>query len=93
MNETLELAKELKEEIHKDPLIVEYLRVKKLYESNNEIIELKKDIALAKAHHKDELHKDLLAKYNAHPLVVNYNYLKEEVSNYLIEISKIVNKK
>ena len=93
MNETLELAKELKEEIHKDPLIVEYLRVKKLYESNNEINKLKKDIALAKAHHKDELHKDLLAKYNSHPLVVNYNYLKEEVSNYLSEISKIVNKK
>jgi len=93
MNDAIELAKELKEEILKDPLIVEYFRIKRLVESNEEINALKRDIALAKAHHEDEFHKELLAKYNSHPLVVNYNTLKEEVNEYLSEISKIVNKK
>lgn len=93
MNDAIELAKELKEEILKEPLIVEYFRIKRLVESNEEINALKRDIALAKAHHEDELHKELLAKYNSHPLVVNYNTLKEEVNEYLSEISKIVNKK
>ncbi len=93
MNDAIELAKELKEEIFKEPLIVEYFRIKILVESNEEINALKRDIALAKAHHEDELHKELLAKYNSHPLVVNYNTLKEEVNEYLSEISKIVNKK
>ena len=37
MNESIKLAKELKEEILKEPLIVEYLRVKELVESNEEI--------------------------------------------------------
>ena len=91
MNDPIALAKELKEEILKEPLIVEYLRVKQLVESNDEINLLKKDIALAKAHHEDESHKKLLAKYNTHPLVANYNVLKEEVNEYLQEISKIVN--
>ena len=93
MNETIELAHELKKEILNDPLIVEYLRIKNLYQSNDEINALKHDISLAKAHHQNELHKELLAKYNSHPLVVNYNVLKEEVNEYLLEISKIVNKK
>ena len=93
MNDAIELAKELKEEILKEPLIVEYFRIKRLVESNEEINTLKRDIALAKTHHEDELHKELLAKYNSHPLVVNYNTLKEEVNEYLSEISKIVNKK
>ena len=93
MNDAIELAKELKEEILKEPLIVEYFRIKRLVESNEEINTLKRDIALSKTHHEDELHKELLAKYNSHPLVVNYNTLKEEVNEYLSEISKIVNKK
>lgn len=93
MNEAIKLAKELKEEILKEPLIVEYFRIKHLVESNEEINSLKRDIALAKAHQEDKLHKELLVKYNSHPLVVNYNTLKEEVNEYLSEISKIVNKK
>ena len=93
MNESIKLAKELKEEILKEPLIVEYLRVKELVESNEEINSLKKQIALAKANKDNDLHKLLLDRYNNHPLVVNYNILKEEVNEYLLEISKIVNKK
>lgn len=93
MNDSIELAKQLKSEIEKEPLIIEYRRVKALMESNDEISALKRDIALAKAHHNDELHKRLLNKYNSHPLVNNYEVLKEEVNDYLNQISKIINKK
>ncbi len=93
MNESIKLAKELKEELLKEPLIAEYLRVKELVDKDEEINLLKKDIALAKAHKNDKLHQELLSRYNNHPLVVNYNVLKEEVNEYLLEISKIVNKK
>lgn len=93
MNDPIELAKELKEEILKEPLIIEYLRVKQIVESDIEINSLKKEIALAKIHNDDKTHKELLNKYNSHPLIANYNVLKEEVNNYLSEISKIVNKK
>ena len=93
MSDPIELAKQLKAEIEKDPLIVEYRRVKSLVDSNEEIESLKKEIALAKVHKNDKLHKELLDKYHNHPLIVNYEYLKEEVTGYLSEISKIVNKK
>jgi len=93
MSDSIKLATELKEEILKEPLIVEYLRVKNLLDSDVEINSLKKEIALAKTHNDNKLHHDLLTRYNNHPLVVNYNVLKEEVNDFLLEISKIVNKK
>ena len=40
-----------------------------------------------------ELTEELLNKYHNHPLVSNLEILKEEVNEYLLEISKIVNKK
>ena len=93
MSDPIELAKEFKVEIEKEPLIIEYRRVKSLIDSNEEIASLKKEIALAKVHKDDKLHKELLDKYHNHPLIVNYEVLKEEVNSYLSEISKIVNKK
>lgn len=93
MSDSIKLAKELKGEILKEPLIEEYFRVKNLLDSDVEINLLKKEIALAKIHNYNKLHQDLLSRYNNHPLVVNYNVLKEEVNEFLLEISKIVNKK
>ena len=93
MSNSIEIAKELKSEIEKDPLIIEYRRIKLLVDSNDELNNLKREIALAKAHHDDALHKKLLNQYNRHPLVVNYNTLSQEVNDYLTSISQIVNKK
>lgn len=42
MSDPIELAKELKVEIEKEPLIIEYRRVKSLIDSNAEIATLKK---------------------------------------------------
>ena len=93
MSNPIELAKELKAEIDKEPVVIEYKRIKSLIDCNEELQELKRQIALAKAHKDNDLHKSLLAKYNNHPLIINYQVLKEEVSGLLQEISNIVNKK
>lgn len=93
MSDVLKLANELKLEIEKEPLIVEYRRIKTLVDNDKEISRLKKEIALAKVNKNDKLHKELLSKYHNHPLVSNLEVLKEEVNEYLLEISKIVNKK
>ena len=93
MDEILKLAKELKDEIDKLPLFQEYNRVKKLLEDDPEIKQLKKEIALAKSRGDDNTHQELLARYNNHPLVVNYTSLQIEVYEYLKQVSDIVNKK
>ena len=93
MDKILELTTQLKEEIDNLPLFQEYLRVKQLINESEEIEGLKKEIALAKIHHDDERHKELLDQYNSHPLIVNYESLKAEVYDYLKHISEIVNKK
>ena len=93
MSDSLKRAQELKLEIEKEPLINEYRRIKSLVDNDEEISRLKKEIALAKVNKDDELHKELLNKYHSHPLVNNLEILKEEVNGYLLEISKIVNKK
>ena len=93
MNNSIEIAKELKKELDQLPLFIEYKRVKSLVESNLEIKELKASIAKAKAAHNEILHSELLAKYNNHPLIVNLNSLEIELASYLKQISEIVNKK
>ena len=93
MDKVIEAAHELKDELEKLPLIIEYKRIKQLVDTSDELNALKKDIAIAKSHGDDELHKKLLDRYNSHPLMVNLRELSEEVSEYLKQISDIVNKK
>ena len=93
MNKIIELAKELKAELDNLPLFQEYKRIKDLVDLSTEIEELKRKIALAKIHENNEEHQRLLDEYNNHPLIVNYNSLKNEVYDYLKQISEIVNKK
>ena len=93
MSKTIEIAKELKEELDKLPLFQEYYRYKALVDSNKELNALKTSIAKAKLEGNSELHKNLLDRYNSHPLIVNYQELETEVANYLAQVAKIVNKK
>lgn len=90
MDKAIELAHKLKKELDTLPLFQEYKRIKELVDSSPELKEIKSNIV--KSENKEEKQK-LLNEYNSHPLVVNYNTLKEEVSNYLLEICEIINKK
>ena len=91
MDKAIELAYELKKEIDALPLFQEYKRIKELVDNSAELKELKQEIA--KNSTNPSLKKKLIDKYNSHPLVVNYNELKNEVKDYLYEICEIINKK
>lgn len=91
MDKAIELAYELKKEIDALPLFQEYKRIKELVDNSIELKELKQEIARSSTN--PSLKKELIDKYNSHPLVVNYNELKNEVKDYLYEICEIINKK
>ena len=93
MSEILDVSRELKAELDKLPLFIEYKRVKALFETNSELNELRKEIVRAKNENRLEDHKNLLEKYNSNPLVQNYDCLSEEVRDYLLELSRVINQK
>ncbi len=91
MSKAIELTNELKKELDRLPLFIEYKRVKGLVDNSTELKELKKEIT--ESINDKEKHKVLLERYNNHPLIVNLKQLEEEVSEYLKEICEIINKK
>ena len=93
MDRILELTQELKNELDKLPLFQEYKALKKELNDSEEIKELKKQIVRAKNENRLDDHKALLAQYENHPLVSNFNIIELEVKNYLQEITEILNKK
>ena len=90
MNRAIELTYELKKELDSLPLFQEYKRIKELVDSSEEIKELKREISKTSDKEKKS---QLLKQYNSHPLVVNYKELENEVSEYLLQICEIINKK
>ena len=91
MSRVIELTHELKKELDSLPLFQEYKRIKDLVDNSEELKELKAEIV--KSSSNKDRHKELLDRYNSHPLIVNLNELESEVSDYLKEICKIINKK
>ena len=89
MNRAIELTYELKKELDSLPLFQEYKRIKNLVDNSEELKELKREIAKSLKDQKDTL----LKQYNSHPLMVNYKELENEVSEYLLQICEIINKK
>ena len=93
MDKIIELAKELRKEIDLLPLFQEYQKVKKAYLGDQEIQELKKQVVRTKNENRKQENDLYLKKLNNHPLFVNYHVLKEEVTDYLRQISEILNEK
>ena len=93
MDEVIKKAQELKDSINEEPLIQEYLRVKEIYEHDASIKELKKQIVRAKNEGRKQDYDSLVEELNHHPLEINYQQIKDEVGEYLLEISNIINKK
>ena len=93
MDRVIELTIELKNELNSLPLFQEYKALKKELNESEEIKELKKQIVRAKNENRLDDHKMLLAQYESHPLVSNFNVIELEVKNYLKEITEILNKK
>ena len=91
MNKILEEAKSLRKDIDSLPEIQEYYRLKTLMENDKELRRLRTEIARLTSEGKVEEKKNLLAIYNANPLVNNYNIAMEEAKSILRAIKDIIN--
>ena len=90
-DEIIKQAKSLRHDIDNLPSIKEYYRVKDLYEKDEELKVMRTEIARLKSEGKEEERKNLLERYNKHPLVNNYELAKEEVISILSVIKDIIN--
>ena len=90
MDKIVEEAKKLREEIDSLPTVKEYYRLRSLYESDEELAKMRKEIARLKSEGKEEERKNLLEVYDNHPLVNNYEVAKQEVESLLLVIKNII---
>lgn len=90
MDEIILRAKELRKDIDNLPEIKEYYRLKILYENDEELRKMRKEIARLCSLHKEEEKKNLLNIYNNYPLVNNYEATKEEAQKILLAIKNII---
>ena len=90
MDKVIEKAKELRSAIEQTPEYIEYMKNKVLLENNQDLIELKHNIANLKAQGKLKEAKNLEDIYNAHPLVNNYEASKEALYQLLNTIQTII---
>lgn len=91
MDEILELAKEIRQDIDSLPEVQEYYRLKSLLENDSSLKKLRKEIAKAKLNNEEEKWNELLSAYNSHPIINNYEIAKQEVKSLLLSIKNIIN--
>lgn len=90
MNKVIETAKELREELLKDERFKEYLRLKKLFEENEQLVQMRQELLLLQKEGKKEEYSLLKSRYDNNPLVKNYYFSKEEVSDLIKDIVEIL---
>ena len=90
MDKVLEKAKELRLAIEETSEYKEYIKNKELLENNEDVIELKHNIANLRAKGKIKEANNLEALYNNHPLVCNYVASKEALFQLLKTIESIL---
>ena len=90
MDKIVQDAKKLREEIDNLPMVQEYYHLKSLYEADEELANMRREIARLKNEGKEEERKNLLEIYNNHPLVNNYELAKQEVESLLLVIKNII---
>ena len=91
MNNELEQSLEaLKAELDNSPIIQEYLSLKEVLENDKELKRMRDEIARLTSENKLEERDALLAIYNSHPVVANYEQARQEVINLLNQIKDIL---
>ena len=90
MDKIIEKAKELRTAIEETSEYKEYIKNKELLENNEDVIELKHNVANLRAKGKNEEASNLEALYNNHPLVNNYEASKEALYQLLQTIESIL---
>ena len=90
MDKILEKAEELKASLNETKEFKEFLRLKTLYESNEEIKSLRTQMKIYKDNPKVLEHVN--KEYNSNPLVINYLEAKKEVESMLRVVKDIIEK-
>ncbi len=91
MSNELELSlEELKRELDNSKIVQEYLSLKAALEGDEELKRMREEIARLTNENKLEERDALLAVYNSHPIVVNYEQSREEIINLLNQIKDIL---
>lgn len=86
MDKIISKAQEIASLLKQEPLIEEFLIVKKQYENDEYLITLRQEIVKLKNDNKEEERQNLIKVYESHPIVNNYYFLLDEVNNFLFEI-------
>lgn len=90
MDKIKELTDKVSTDLHSLPEVQEFLRLKELMASDKELANMRSDIARLTSEKKEEEKNNLIAIYNSHPIVNNYNVVREEVTNILQTIKDIL---
>ena len=90
MSNVIEQAKALRESIDATPEAQEYYRLKTLYENDEELKQMRQNIARLKSEGKEEERNNLLKIYYSHPLVNNFHIAEEELKELLRTIQSII---
>ena len=90
MDKILEKAKELRIAIEETNEYKEYIKNKELLEKDEDVIELKHNIANLRAKGKHKEANNLEVLYNNHPLVSNFEASKEALYQLLKTIESIL---
>lgn len=103
MDKINKILLETKEELFNEPIVKQYFLLLKQIEENAELNELKEKIQKAQVDlsmhfgSKESIHQkkkdyllNLVKQYDEHPLIVNYNFVFEEVNNLLLKMKEIL---
>lgn len=88
MNNIDQAISELKKTLHNEKLIQEYLSLKNIVDNSLELKKMREEILALNKKNEMGLMKALKDKYDSHPLVINFNNVKEEVNELLNEIKR-----
>lgn len=99
LNRSLDLVVK---ELYQNPLIVEYFRLKKAISDDEKLTKLDENIRIyqRKMCEKEKSHLDLstekelyeqaIKEFDSNPLINNFNKIKDEVNELLLEIKEIL---
>jgi len=90
MDKILEKAKEIRSTIDELPEVKEYLSLKELFENDQELKELRENIARLESQGKKEEKENLTKIYMSHPIVNNFYIAKAEVVNILNQLKDLL---
>lgn len=90
MDKIAELTDKVAKDLISLPEVKEFLRLKEIMGSDKDLINMRSEIARLTYEKKEEEKSNILAIYNAHPIVNNYNVVREEVITILRTLKDIL---